>query len=275
MKIFNSSRLRERKQGLELLSELLKEKVKCNVIHYSCESFVTNHGNTPRVTSICVMNLKTAQTKSFSIHLQAQISGLDFNNLTDVEYDNLEKEMLTDFSSFVSLNGTHKWIHWNMRDSNYGFEAINNRIKILKGTTFQIPDDFKYDFPRILGRIYTYGYEKNKPNGRLLNLANRNNISTVNAMTGKEEADAFDNKEYLRLHMSTLRKVDIIESVIHRVENDELKVNAKKKHIYGLTFNGIIAIIKETPWLLIIMSIIGYIIGSALEPVFQRLFGTA
>lgn len=274
MKFFNSSRLRERKQGIELLNELLKDKLKSIVIHYSCESFVNNHGRTPRVTSICVMNLKTAQTKSFSIHLQAQIMGLDFNSLSDVEYDTLEKEMLTDFSSFVSQNATHKWIHWNMRDSNYGFEAINNRIKILKGTTFQIPDDFKYDFPRILGQIYTYDYENNKPKGRLLNLADRNNISTVNAMTGKEEADAFDNKEYLRLHMSTLRKVDIIESIMYRVENQELKVNSKKKDIYGLTFNGIIAIIKETPWLLVIMSIIGYLIGSALEPVVQKLFGT-
>lgn len=274
MKIFNSSRLRERKQGLELLNELLKDKLKCNVIHYSCESFVTNHGNTPRVTSICVMNLRTAQTKSFSIHLQAQIKGLDFNNLSDNEYDTLEKEMLNEFSSFVSINATHKWIHWNMRDSNYGFEAINNRIRILKGTTFQIPDDFKYDFPRILGRLFTYGYEKNKPKGRLLNLAVRNNISTVNAMTGKDEADAFDNKEYLKLHISTLRKVDIIESIIHRVENEELKVNSKKKHIYGLSFNGIIAIIKETPWLLVLMSIIGYLIGSALEPIVQKIFGT-
>ncbi|MCL5245650.1 hypothetical protein M4I21_07515 [Cellulophaga sp. 20_2_10] len=160
MNIFNSPRIRERKQGFDLLNELLKEKVKCNIIHYSCESFVTNHGNTPRVTSICVMNLRTSQTKSFSIHLQAQFSGLDFNNLSSSEYDNLEKIMLEDFSAFVALNATHKWIHWNMRDSNYGFEAINNRIRILQGTPFQIPDDFKYDFPRILGRIYTYGYEK-------------------------------------------------------------------------------------------------------------------
>lgn len=274
MKFFNSSRLRERKQGLEQLNELFREKVKCNVIHYSCESFITNHGKTPRVTSICIMNLKTAQTKSFSIHLQAQFNNLDFSSLTISEYDDLEKEMLSDFSSFVNQNENHKWIHWNMRDSNYGFEAINNRIKILKGTIFKIPDDFKYDFPRILGRIFTIGYEKSKPEGRLLNLAKRNKISTVNAMTGKAEADAFDNKKYLSLHMSTLRKVDIIESIIRRVENEELKVNVKKKQIYGLTFNGLISIIKETPWLLIVFSLMGYFIGSALEPIVQKYFGT-
>lgn len=275
MNIFNSPRLRERRQGFDLMNELFKDKVKCYIIHYSCESFITNHGRTPRVTSVCIRNLKTAQTKSFSIHFQAQISGLDFNNLTAMEYDALEKTMLNEFSSFVRTYPSHKWIHWNMRDSNYGFEAINNRIRILGGQTFDIADDFKFDFPIIIGQIYTYGYEKNKPNGRLLNLSERNNITTQNALTGGDEAIAFDNKEYLKLHLSTLKKVDIIASIIHRVENDELKVNTPKKYIYGLTFSGVIALIKETPWLLLLAGLLGYLIGAALEPVVQHFMGTS
>lgn len=256
------------------MNELFKDKVKCYIIHYSCESFVTNHGRTPRVTSICVRNLKTAQTKSFSIHLQAQISGLNFNSISDAQYDTLEKKMLNEFSTFVRTYPAHKWIHWNMRDSNYGFEAINNRIRILDGQTFEIADDFKYDFPIILGQLYTYDYEKSEPKGRLLNLAERNNITTQTALTGADEATAFDNKEYLKLHISTLRKVDIIASMIHRVENDDLKVNTPRKHIYGFTVPGIIALVKETPWLLILAGIIGYLIGAALEPVVQNIFGT-
>ncbi|MES2139196.1 MAG: hypothetical protein V4511_05780 [Bacteroidota bacterium] len=275
MNIFNSPRLRERRQGFDLMNELFKDKVKCYIIHYSCESFITNHGRTPRVTSVCIRNLKTAQTKSFSIHFQAQISGLDFNNLTAMEYDALEKTMLNEFSSFVRTYPSHKWIHWNMRDSNYGFEAINNRIRILGGQTFDIADDFKFDFPIIIGQIYTYGYEKNKPNGRLLNLSERNNITTQNALTGGDEAIAFDNKEYLKLHLSTLKKVDIIASIIHRVENDELKVNTPKKYIYGLTFSGVIALIKETPWLLLLAGLLGYLMGAALEPVVQHFMGTS
>ena len=275
MYLFNSPRLRDRKQGFEMLRELFKDPVKCYIIHYSCESFITSHGRTPRVTSICIRNLKTAQTKSFSIHLQAQLVGLDFNNLSDAEYDSLEKEMLNEFSALVTSHPAHRWIHWNMRDSNYGFEAINNRIKILKGTNFDIADEFKYDFPIILGHIFTHGYERNKPKGRLLNLCDRNHITTQNALTGQDEADAFDKKEYLKLHMSTLKKVDVIASIISRVENDNLKVQTPKKYIYGLTIPGIIAIIKETPWLLLVAGILGYILGAALEPVFQRLFGTA
>jgi hypothetical protein len=41
-----------------------------------------------------------------------------------------------------------------------------------------------------------------------------------------------------------------------------------------LTFPGIIALVKETPWLLIIASILGYLIGAALEPIIQKIFHT-
>ncbi len=274
MYIFTSPRLKERRQGFDQLKEILKDKVKCYIIHYSCESFITSHGRTQRITSICIRNLKTAQTTSFSIHLQAQIEGKDFNNLSTVEYDKLEREMLKDFCAFVKRNNSCKWIHWNMRDSNYGFEALNNRIKILGGQKFLIIDDFKFDFPIILGMIFTYGYEKNRPNGRLLNLAERNGITTQDAITGAEEAKAFDDKEYLKLHMSTLKKVDIINSIIHRVENDELKVCSNKKEIYGLTLPGISLLIKNTPWLLFLTSIIGYFLIATFELIIHRFWGS-
>lgn len=266
MQIFNSPRLRERKEGIENLNEILKDKSKSFIIHYSCESFITNHGKTPRVTSICVRNLKTSQVVSYSIHLQAQIKGLDFHNLESKDYDYLEKEMLNDFSAFVKKHPTHKWIHWNMRNSNYGFEAINNRIKILKGKPFDIHDDLKYDFPRILGQLYTYKYETDRPKGRLLNLAERNRIGIDSALTGLEEANAFDDKQYLKLHISTLKKVDIIESIIHKVETKQLKVNTSKKNIYGLSLPGIVTIIRETPLLLIFSSILTFITGTITQP---------
>jgi hypothetical protein len=271
---FTSKRLNERKEGLDFLKEILKDKNKSVIIHYSCESFVTSHGRTPRVTSICTRYLGTAQTKSFSIHLQAQFDKKDFNNLSDADYDEIEKKMLDEFYEFAKKHKDFKWIHWNMRDSNYGFEAIANRYRILGGDIFEIDADRRYDFPRILGKIYTYSYEKDKPDGKLLNLANRNNITTIDALKGIDESTAFDNKEYLKLHKSTLRKVDIIDSIIHRADKNELKVSAKKKHIYGLTIPGIIEIVKNNWILIAIWTLLFYILGAATEPVIQRLFGT-
>lgn len=269
MNLFKSKRLNSRKSGIKTLNSIIETKNKSLIIHYSCESFITSHGRTPRVTSICIKNIGTGQVKSFSIHLQAQFDKKDFLNLTDEEYDGVEKNMLAGFTKYVSKHKSHKWIHWNMRDSNYGFEAINNRIKILGGKQFEIEDDLKIDFPQMLGKLYTFGYEMNKPKGRLLNLAYRNNISSINALTGKEEADTFDKKEYLKLHMSTLRKVDIINTILTNLEDGELKVKPSVKQIYGLSFRGIIEIIKSSPWLLLLVSIIGYFVGTILEPYIQ------
>src|SRR5690554_5315130 len=258
---FTSKRLIERNEGLELLKEILKDKNKVIVIHYSCESFITSHGRTPRVTSICIRYLGNAQTKSFSIHLQAQFSQKDFNNLTDQDYDELEKSMLDEYYDFVKKHKDFKWIHWNMRDSNYGFEAIANRYRILGGEAYEIDEDRKYDFPRVLGKIYTQGYEKNKPDGRLLNLANNNKITTIDALKGVDESTAFDNKEYLKLHKSTLRKVDIIESIIDRTDKNKLKVAVGRKYIYGLTIPGIIEIVKNNWILIAIWTLTFFIIG--------------
>ncbi|MCJ7449784.1 MAG: hypothetical protein MUO72_19075 [Bacteroidales bacterium] len=272
--IFKSKRLSEHKEGEKILSDLLEKKDKVLIIHYSCESFITSHGRTPRITSICVRNLGTGQNKTFSIHLQAQFEGIDFNNLNTQDYDQIEKSLLTDYYQFVEKYKDYQWVHWNMRDANYGFEAIANRFRILRGTPVYLADDRLIDLPRVLGMLFTYGFEKNKPKGRLLNLAERNRISTLNALTGKEEADAFDNKEYLKLHISTLRKIDIINAVIERVDKNELKIFTTIKDIYGLSIPGIIEIVRNSWLLLLIWSIFIFTIGVTLEPIIQRFFGT-
>ncbi len=46
-------------------------------------------------------------------------------------YDDLEKEMLDEFFLFVSKHNNYNRIHWNMRDINYGFEAIPIGIVFL------------------------------------------------------------------------------------------------------------------------------------------------
>lgn len=273
--IFKSKRLTERQEGIDLFNELVQNNVKTLVIHYSCESFVTAHGRTPRVTSISIRNIKNAQTTSFSIHLQAQISGKNVKNLSDNDYDLLENEMLTHFYEFVEKHNTYKWVHWNMRNANYGFEAIKNRYRILGGTPKEIDDDLKYDLPDILCKIYTKKYEIDKPHGKLLNLVKRNKITDRNVLTGKDEAEAFDEEKYLELHMSTLRKVDIMANIINQVKKGELKVNSNIKDIYGLSLPGIFEMIKQSWILIALLSLMGYVAGSALEPVVQRLFGTS
>lgn len=112
------------------LDQIWEHTESVHVIHYSCESFYDRQeGNSPRITSIAVRNLGTAQTQSFSIHKYGEIKGYTHGEL-EQHYNELEKTMLAEFFVFVKMRSGHRWVHWNMRDINYGFHALEHRFRV-------------------------------------------------------------------------------------------------------------------------------------------------
>lgn len=227
-----SKRARRRKQAKAELHRLFEHPDNVLAIHYSCESFYDRpDGSSPRITSIAVRNLASGQTHSFSIH---QLAERDKKlNPTDIEdnYNVLEKKMLKEFYDFVERHPKFIWLHWNMRDINYGFNALAHRYKVVGGTKpIDIPESQLVDLARLLAAFYGIGYIDHP---RLAKLTEKNNITDMGFLTGKEEADAFDAKEYVKLHQSTLRKVDIFAKIAQRTLDGTLKTNASRKQIYG------------------------------------------
>ena len=124
------------------------------IIHYSCESFYDiEDGHTPRITSIAVRAYNTAQTDSFSIHKIAEKEKINIAEIEN-EYDRLEKKMLDEFYMFVNTHKTMKWIHWNMRDINYGFKAIEHRYEVLGGQPVIVEDSCKIDLSRLFIQVF-------------------------------------------------------------------------------------------------------------------------
>ena len=66
-------------------------------------------------------------------------------------------------------------------------------------------------------------------------LIEKNNIKAKDYLSDQQEAAAFDNQEYVKLHMSTLRKVDVFANLLNRAINNTLKVNSKWREIYGVS----------------------------------------
>jgi hypothetical protein len=64
-------------------------------------------------------------------------------------------------------------------------------------------------------------------------LVEKNKITDKDFLGGANEAVAFENKEYVKLHQSTLRKVDILAGIIERIDNNSLKTNSTWKDLYG------------------------------------------
>jgi hypothetical protein len=247
------------KKSVEVFHDIISSPASHLIIHYSCESFVDKEdGRTPRITTIAVRYFESSQTKTFSIHEVAEQKNVAIDEIEE-NYDSLEFEMLSQYFEFVQKHERYKWIHWNMRDSNYGFYAIENRYKVLGGQPIVIPDDKKIDLARNLVNCFGRGYIENP---RMEKLVDKNHLTKLGFLTGKEEAEAFENKQYIRLRNSTLRKVDLFYSIVVSAAEGKLQTNAKWKEIYGVSIQGIYEALKERWWFNIIIFIIGLLIGS-------------
>ena len=247
-------RLKKRKEARAELNKIYENSERALLIHYSCESFYDiKDGRTPRVTSIAVQNLKSAQTESFSIHKIAERKRIDISEIPS-RYDELEREMLSDFFDFVRCRQTSYFIHWNMRDGNYGFSAIEHRYQVLGGEPYRIHDEKKFDLARALPLLFSRQYVGHGSSGKLHSLIELNQITNKDALTGKQEAEAFENAEYIKLHQSTLRKVACISSIVERTIDDSLITNATWQDKYGMHPKVVIEYIKEHwIWSMIVM----------------------
>ena len=224
---------KRQKDSRSALGKIFADASNVWVIHYSCESFYEIHeGRSPRITSIALRKLDSAQTISFSIHKVAEIKGVPFSGISK-HYDSLEREMLQDFYRHLRNYQQVKYLHWNMRDSNYGFQAIEHRFRVLGGNDdelYIVDDKNKTDLARLLIDIYGLGYIGHP---RLEKLLEKNDISRLDFLTGAKEAEAFDNKEFVALHRSTLRKVDVMANIDGRAHDGNLKSNTSWWDMHG------------------------------------------
>ncbi|NJM58836.1 MAG: hypothetical protein HC857_17505 [Synechococcales cyanobacterium RU_4_20] len=250
------SKLRKRNQAKTKLTELIDRRDQVVVIHYSCESFYNRpDGSSPRITSIAVRNLENAQTKSFSIHQVAERKGHSGTSL-EQHYNELEKLMLDEFYEYVNRHIGYIWLHWNMRDINYGFPAIAHRYRVLGGMPEEFNETKLIDLSRLLTAFYGDNYIGHP---RLKKLTEKNRMTHRDFLDGSAEAEAFSNKEYVRLHQSTLRKVNVFGSLLERTVDGSLKTDSTWRDIYGGYPSAGIELIKENPVISGVVGLIGFV----------------
>lgn len=249
-------RLKRRKSVIQKMDSLLEHAATTLVVHYSCESFYDKtDGKTPRITTIAVRNLASGQTDSFSIHQIAEEQQIQFADIAN-HYDTLEKQMLDRYFDFVLSRQHYSWVHWNMRDVNYGFAAIEHRYRVLGGVPIMIAEDRKFDLARALVDIYGVGYIGHP---RLESIIKKNKITDKDFLVGAQEAIAFENKEFVRLHQSTLRKVDTLANLFERTASKSLKTNSTWAEQYGFT-PAVIAEWAKEHWLFTMLLIGGVVL---------------
>jgi hypothetical protein len=266
------SRLKARKKCRKQVDEIFVESVRAYIVHYSCQSFYDNpSGNSTRVTSIAVRNLESGQTKSWSIYKSAELAG----KLNDIQanLDGLERAMLDGYFNFLRTNPDCTYLHWNMRDENYGFGALEHRFRVLGGDPWVMQDRCKFDVARALvtlfGRQYAPHTSPSGRKGRLMSIVEMNKIADADALQGEAEAAAFESGEYLKLHQSTLRKVDMMANVFDRVHAKTLLTNGTWADRYGFHWSVIPELVKDHP-VVVAFLVVGGIAGAAFN--FWRTF---
>ena len=129
-----------------------------------------------------------------------------------------------------------------------------------------VPDDKKFDLARALVALFGRQYVTHGDSGRFHELIKLNNMTSRGALTGKEEADAFDGGEYVKLHQSTLRKVDCMANIVERTVDGSLMTNATWRDKYGAHPKAIVEYVREH-WLwslFVIFAIASGLVGRVL-----------
>lgn len=264
------TRYSDRQQGLSTLETIDSKRADYLLIHYSCESFYDKEdGKSPRITSIAVRKFDDGQTDLFAIHKTAEIMGISFSEIEE-NYDKIEKAMLDKFFQFVQPNSGKKWIHWNMRDNNYGFKAIEHRFEVLGGFPTRIDDQNKIDLSRLLIHLYGKRYIGNP---RMIKLMEHNQINQKDFLNGQEEAQAFENQNYIKLSMSTASKVDLFSNFLTQAIDKKLLVLTKKSELNGTSLIGKWYNFKESFFYKPFTALLGIIVGILIERfIISRIF---
>lgn len=257
----NINRFKKQKKAFKELKDLL-EKDKIFVIHYSCESFYDIKDKaTPRITSIVIKNVRSGQTHSFALHLSAEELKIPVENISD-NYDKIEIKMLKDYFDFISKHLDYTWVHASMNDIYFGFQAIEQRYKVLGGKAIcSIQDSSKINISTLLYRIYGDDFIDKPVMEKLI----RKNFDVKDLLSGEEEAKAFNNKDYIKMHRSTLAKASKYADILYRVKNNNLLTNATFKTRYGLSMQSIFEYTTNTWWGKLLLFLIGSLVSAAIS----------
>ena len=217
------TRRKLRRQALQSLANIFEGNGTVRSIHYSCESFYGDDDRTSRrITAIGVYTAGNNESRGFSIAETAEALGIDKEDI-EGNFEKIEGKILEDFYSMVDMTETALWLHWNMRDTYYGFRALDHRARVLGLSPTIIDDSKKVDLANVIRNLEGPDYIEHS---RLENLLQANGGPPRGFMSGKEEADAFENRAYVKLHASTLSKVRAIWKIAELAASGSLKTEA-------------------------------------------------
>jgi hypothetical protein len=219
--------------AVQRLKTLMDDPGQALVIHYSRQNLSDNERGmaTPRIIAIMVKSLDGVTTNCFAIHHEAEKAKITLENITDY-YDLLEERLLISFTNFVKANPGRKWIHWDMNDVHFSFEAIEHRYKVLvdeAGEGFvQVPNKDRVNLNQMIKAIYGSNYEIEPQLDNLMRTNNKGHL-VADFLSLPEEALSFKQLAFPAILESLRAKVNFLLDVIEKTANESLKVGKRNR----------------------------------------------
>lgn len=211
-------------EASEFFKNVKKHADRFYIIHYSSQSLYDEGIGpdllSPRITSIAVMHLSSRQTVTFAVHAVAEELKIPKDEV-ETRYDEIETAILERFYAFARDRREKYWVHWNMRNIVFGFEHLEHRYRALtKKEPPHIPMEVRKNLNDIFKERYGSEFARDP---RMLNLMLLNGERDTRFLLGKEEAEAFKSKNFIRMHSSTISKVEFFRYAIVQAQKGRLK----------------------------------------------------
>jgi len=252
--------VQDRKIAVRNLNKITEDPSKVLFVHYSESSTYDDddYGNiSPIITSIVIKSLDGQIDKQFAIHLEADKADIPKDQIQD-SYRELELRILKLYNDFVRRNLDCFWIHWDMKNIHFGFEAIKHRYeKIFESLEdyCEIPSNKKKNLRTIIEGMYGDDFVSGSDSLKALMLCNSDNIEDSTYLSKDNESSQFENKNFIGVIKSVDLKVEFIKKATKKLSYKKLIVSNKNNYaVFVDTVNH--PIITFIGWLVGIIGLI-------------------
>ena len=219
---------KNRKIAVKKIEELTKNSADVLIIHYS-QLIIhdTDEENmSPLISAIVIRSLDGSIYEHFAIHLEADKSNIPKDEIHN-NYSELEFFTLNAFNNFIKRHKTKLWVHWEMKNIHFGFEAIKHRFnKLVEGSREKfevIPINNKINLNYLIESMYGDDYVEGPD--KLHSLIEVNNkIVSREYLSLDREAMEFENGNFTSILESLDFKVDSIGKFLSKIKRKNLKV---------------------------------------------------
>ena len=261
--------IKEHNDACKVFETYEEKKIDYIFVHYARQNcFEESYEKGPRVITITVMNAESEQTLTFSIKKCSEKYGCDFFDLEEKEKDKIEYDMLENFFKYVVANKNKTWLHWNMKNNNFGFYAINDRFRELGGVPYDFDENKLVNISDLLKRKYGTNFATDcvwngKTMGKMYDIFMLNNISDSSILNGEQEIKEYILKNILAVEQSVIGKLKAFKLIVERAADNVLVTRGNiLRDVYGFGISGIAQYIQDNAILALLFAIFGSIIAT-------------